>query len=114
MAGLGIGSRSCPTLGTTDLGRSLPYAWCHFRCPLTANTFLIPDCRKGPTLLCIALSRGDDEANERGWRRTQRSFDHATASRPLRWMIESNLSAGPPGRFFPRSQSETRFFETLR
>ena len=40
--------------------------------------------------------------------------DYATASKPLRWMIDSNRSAGPPGRFLPRSQSETRFFETLR
>lgn len=39
---------------------------------------------------------------------------YATASSPLRWMIESSLSAGPPGRFFPRSQSDTRFFDTLR
>lgn len=38
----------------------------------------------------------------------------ATASRPLRWMIESSRSAGPPGLFFPRSQSETRFLDTLR
>lgn len=44
----------------------------------------------------------------------RRVTSQATASSPLRWIIESNLSAGPPGRFFPRSQSDTRFFETLR
>lgn len=38
----------------------------------------------------------------------------ATASSPLRWIIESSRSAGPPGFFAPRSQSETRFFDTLR
>jgi hypothetical protein len=39
---------------------------------------------------------------------------YATASSPLRWMIERSRSAGPPGFFAPRSQSETRFFDTLR
>ena len=39
---------------------------------------------------------------------------HATAARPLRWMIESRRSAGPPGRFTSRSQSDTRLRDTLR
>ncbi len=39
---------------------------------------------------------------------------YATASSPLRWMIERSRSAGPPGFFAPRSQSETRFLDTLR
>lgn len=39
---------------------------------------------------------------------------YATASSPLLWMIDSSRSAGPPGFFAPRSQSETRFFDTLR
>lgn len=39
---------------------------------------------------------------------------YATASSPLRWMTERSRSAGPPGFFAPRSQSETRFFDTLR
>lgn len=42
------------------------------------------------------------------------SLPYATASSPLRWMIERSRSAGPPGFFAPRSQSETRFFDTLR
>jgi hypothetical protein len=40
--------------------------------------------------------------------------NYATACKPLRWMIESKRRAGPPGRFTPRSQSDTRLRETLR
>lgn len=37
-----------------------------------------------------------------------------TASNPLCFTMDKSLSAGPPGFFTPRSQSDTRFFETFR
>ena len=39
---------------------------------------------------------------------------YSTTSSPRFWITDSNRKAGPPGFFTPRSQSETRFFETLR
>lgn len=50
----------------------------------------------------------------RGTKFDSYGLPYATASSPLRWMTERSRSAGPPGFFAPRSQSETRFFETLR
>jgi hypothetical protein len=41
-------------------------------------------------------------------------YVQATAWSPLRLMIDSKRSAGPPGRFTPRSQSDTRLRDTLR
>jgi len=44
----------------------------------------------------------------------QSGASYATACNPLRCMIDSKRRAGPPGRFTPRSQSDTRLRETLR
>lgn len=40
--------------------------------------------------------------------------NQAMAARPFRCTTVSSRNAGPPGFFTPRSQSDTRFFETLR
>jgi hypothetical protein len=52
--------------------------------------------------------------SHRGEKFDSDGLPYATASSPLRWMTERSRSAGPPGFFAPRSQSETRFFDTLR
>jgi hypothetical protein len=42
------------------------------------------------------------------------AYVHAIARRPFLRITASSRSAGPPGRFTPLSQSDTRFLETLR
>jgi|GEM_PF-1601239 len=38
----------------------------------------------------------------------------AIVSSPFFWITVNRLNAGPPGFLMPRSQSETRFFETFK